>query len=179
MKITGPGQPPTPGAEGVANNAGVADNEGVAGAGPAGASPSGSAFAAKLAGTAGVEAAPPSGIAAAGAVPVQDLAADLQAGTLDAFEILHFIARKRLAAGKLTVVDATNVQSESRKPLVALNLYLTSTDEDLAKQIAREVRESSGGLPAVRAIGFFDTGPMVQRRLQQPMHDQVRIPPDR
>ena len=32
--------------------------------------------------------------------------------------MLHFIARKRPAAGKLTVVDATNVQPESRKPLV-------------------------------------------------------------
>src|SRR5512133_2805654 len=43
-----------------------------------------------------------------------------QAATPDAFEVLHFIARKRLAAGKLTVVDATNVQSESRKPLIEL-----------------------------------------------------------
>ena len=40
--------------------------------------------------------------------------------TNEAFEALHFIARKRLALGKLTVVDATNVQPESRKPLVAL-----------------------------------------------------------
>jgi len=38
-----------------------------------------------------------------------------QAATKDAFELLHFIARKRLAACKLTVVDATNVQPESRK----------------------------------------------------------------
>src|SRR5207248_8215587 len=29
-----------------------------------------------------------------------------QAATKDAFEVLHFIASKRLAAGKLTVVDA-------------------------------------------------------------------------
>lgn len=43
-----------------------------------------------------------------------------QAATKDAFEVLHFIARKRLAAGRLTVIDATNVQPESRKPLVAL-----------------------------------------------------------
>lgn len=43
-----------------------------------------------------------------------------QAATGDAFEVLHFIARKRLAAGKLTVVDATNVQPEARKPLVQL-----------------------------------------------------------
>jgi protein phosphatase len=43
-----------------------------------------------------------------------------QASTKDAFEVLHFIARKRLTAGKLTVIDATNVQPDSRKPLVAL-----------------------------------------------------------
>jgi polynucleotide kinase-phosphatase len=43
-----------------------------------------------------------------------------QAATRDAFEVLHFIAAKRLAAGKLTVVDATNVQPEARKPLVQL-----------------------------------------------------------
>jgi protein phosphatase len=43
-----------------------------------------------------------------------------QEATNDAFELLHFIAAKRLAAGRLTVVDATNVQPEARKPLVAL-----------------------------------------------------------
>jgi protein phosphatase len=43
-----------------------------------------------------------------------------QTATKDAFEVLHFIASKRLAVGRLTVVDATNVQPESRKPLVAL-----------------------------------------------------------
>jgi protein phosphatase len=43
-----------------------------------------------------------------------------QSATNDAFAVLHYIARKRLAAGRLTVVDATNVQPESRKPLVEL-----------------------------------------------------------
>lgn len=43
-----------------------------------------------------------------------------QEATNDAFDVLHYIARKRLAAGRLTVVDATNVQPEGRKPLVAL-----------------------------------------------------------
>ena len=43
-----------------------------------------------------------------------------QAATKDAFEVLRFVASKRLAAGRLTVVDATNVQPEARKPLVAL-----------------------------------------------------------
>lgn len=43
-----------------------------------------------------------------------------QSATKDAFEILHYIAAKRLAVGKLTVIDATNVQPEDRKPLVQL-----------------------------------------------------------
>src|SRR5579871_4130871 len=43
-----------------------------------------------------------------------------QEATHDAFEVLHFIAAKRLAAGRLTVVDATNVQPEARRPLVEL-----------------------------------------------------------
>jgi len=43
-----------------------------------------------------------------------------QSATKDAFDALHFIAGKRLAAGKLTVVDATNVQREARRPLVEL-----------------------------------------------------------
>lgn len=42
----------------------------------------------------------------------------------------------------------------ARKPLVAFNLYLDGTDVDAARDVARAVRESSGGLPAVRAIGF-------------------------
>ena len=43
-----------------------------------------------------------------------------QSATTDAFAALHFIAGRRLARGKLTVVDATSVQTEARKPLVAL-----------------------------------------------------------
>ena len=42
----------------------------------------------------------------------------------------------------------------ARKPLVAFNVYLDGTDEAAAKEIARDVRESSGGLPALRAIAF-------------------------
>jgi protein phosphatase len=43
-----------------------------------------------------------------------------QSATADAFEVLHFIARKRLAAGRLTVADATSVQAGARKPLIEL-----------------------------------------------------------
>src|SRR6202162_2485469 len=43
-----------------------------------------------------------------------------QAATNDAFEVLYFIASKRLTTGKLVVIDATNVQIEARKPIIAL-----------------------------------------------------------
>ncbi|MCX4748976.1 polynucleotide kinase-phosphatase [Kitasatospora sp. NBC_01287] len=43
-----------------------------------------------------------------------------QSASADAFELLHYIVGKRLAAGRLTVVDATNVQPAARKQLVAL-----------------------------------------------------------
>lgn len=40
--------------------------------------------------------------------------------TSEAFELAHFIVRQRLKLGKLTVVDATNVQPASRKPLLEI-----------------------------------------------------------
>ncbi|MEV6588984.1 polynucleotide kinase-phosphatase [Streptomyces acidicola] len=43
-----------------------------------------------------------------------------QSASRDAFEVLHYIAGKRLAAGRRTVVDATSVQQESRRQLVDL-----------------------------------------------------------
>ncbi|MFI8965407.1 polynucleotide kinase-phosphatase [Streptomyces sp. NPDC053493] len=43
-----------------------------------------------------------------------------QSASKDAFDVLHYIAGKRLAAGRLTVVDATNVQREARRQLVQL-----------------------------------------------------------
>ena len=43
-----------------------------------------------------------------------------QAATPLAFQLLEYIAGLRLAAGRLTVIDATNVQPEARKKLVAL-----------------------------------------------------------
>ncbi|MBI3923229.1 MAG: polynucleotide kinase-phosphatase [Armatimonadetes bacterium] len=43
-----------------------------------------------------------------------------QSATKAAFEVLHSIVARRLAAGRLTVIDATNVQPEARKPLIEL-----------------------------------------------------------
>ena len=41
-----------------------------------------------------------------------------QSATNAAFDVLRFIASKRLEAGRLTVIDATNVQMESRRSLL-------------------------------------------------------------
>ena len=41
-----------------------------------------------------------------------------QSATKDAFELLHLILEKRLQRGRVTVVDATNVQALARKPLL-------------------------------------------------------------
>ncbi len=46
--------------------------------------------------------------------------ANSQEATGDAFDVLQYVAGKRLARGLLTVIDATNVQPEARKPLVEL-----------------------------------------------------------
>jgi protein phosphatase len=43
-----------------------------------------------------------------------------QTVTAEAFDLVHTIIRKRLALGRLTVVDATNVQKDARKPLIAI-----------------------------------------------------------
>lgn len=57
----------------------------------------------------------------------------------------------RLGSAGATVVGA-------REPLIAYNVNLRTADLGIAKEIARKVRESSGGLPAVRAIGLAVVG---------------------
>lgn len=53
----------------------------------------------------------------------------------------------------------------ARRPLVAFNVNLASDDLDLARRIARTVRESGGGLPHVKAIGVRVSSP--RRNLAQ------------
>ncbi|MGW0508352.1 polynucleotide kinase-phosphatase [Streptomyces olivaceoviridis] len=43
-----------------------------------------------------------------------------QSASRDAFDVLHYIAGKRLAAGRRTVVDATSVQQDGRRQLIDL-----------------------------------------------------------
>ena len=65
-----------------------------------------------------------------------------QAATGDAFDLLHEIVRKRLARGHLTVVDATNVQPEARKSLIALakefHLFAEAIVFDLSERVCQD-----------------------------------------
>ncbi|MCY3866270.1 MAG: glutamate formimidoyltransferase [Chloroflexi bacterium] len=46
----------------------------------------------------------------------------------------------------------------AREILIAFNVYLDTTDLSIAKAIARAIRQSSGGMPGVQALGFFVQG---------------------
>ena len=65
-----------------------------------------------------------------------------QSATPQAFEVLNFIAAKRLAAGKLTVIDATNVQPEARKSLLELartyHTLVTAIVFNMPEKLCRE-----------------------------------------
>ncbi|WP_046779568.1 polynucleotide kinase-phosphatase [Streptomyces yangpuensis] len=77
-----------------------------------------------------------------------------QSASRDAFDVLHYIAGKRLAAGRLTVVDATSVQSEARRQLVALarehDVLPIAIVLDMPEQVCAErnaARPDRAGLP--------------------------------
>src|SRR5262245_57154667 len=46
----------------------------------------------------------------------------------------------------------------ARNPLIAFNVYLTTTEVDIAKKIAKAIRQSSGGLRYVKALGLSVEG---------------------
>jgi glutamate formiminotransferase len=46
----------------------------------------------------------------------------------------------------------------ARRPLIAFNLYLNTSEQQIARQIARALRERDGGLPGVRALGLLVGG---------------------
>ncbi|BAB75430.1 polynucleotide kinase-phosphatase [Anabaena sp. FACHB-709] len=65
-----------------------------------------------------------------------------QSASRDAFDVLHYITTKRLAAGKLTVIDATNVQPEDRKTLLQMakqyHCFTVAIVFDLPEELCHE-----------------------------------------
>src|SRR5262245_40787437 len=92
-----------------------------------------------------------------------------QSASDDAFSALHFVAARRLARGRLTVIDATNVQPEARKPLVALareyHVLPVAVVLDLPERVCHD-RNSS------RADRHF--GPHVVRNQKIQLHRSLR-----
>lgn len=58
----------------------------------------------------------------------------------------------------------------ARKPLIAFNVNLATEDVAIAKRIAVAIRESSGGLPAVQAMGVLLDNPGGRRHAQVSMN---------
>ncbi|HUI89635.1 MAG TPA: glutamate formimidoyltransferase [Anaerolineales bacterium] len=57
---------------------------------------------------------------------------------------------------KLGTAGATVIGA--RSPLIAFNVYLTTSEVDIAKKIAKAIRQSSGGLRYVKALGLLVEG---------------------
>ena len=74
------------------------------------------------------------------------------AGLLETTHVHDVGPRRLLDTAGAIVVGA-------RPFLIAFNIELDTTDLKLAQQIAKEIRESSGGLPAIQAKGFMLTDP--------------------
>ena len=92
-----------------------------------------------------------------------------QSATDDAFASLHFVAARRLARAKLTVVDATNVQPEARKPLVALareyHVLPVAIVLDLPERVCHDRNRSRADR---------DFGPHVVRNQRSQLHRSLR-----
>jgi protein phosphatase len=86
-----------------------------------------------------------------------------QSATPEAFEVLHFIAAKRLAAGRLTVIDATNVQSEARRPLLALAREYHCLSVAIVFDLPADVCQANNRFRPARDFGLS----VIHRQIQQ------------
>jgi glutamate formiminotransferase len=67
------------------------------------------------------------------------------------------------------------VLATARRPLVAFNVDLATDDVELAKSIAAELREASGGLPGVRALGLY-LAERGRAQVSTNVHDHLAVP---
>lgn len=76
--------------------------------------------------------------------------------------------------GPARVGPAGAVIVGARRFLIAFNVFLKSSDVELARRIARRIRERNGGLPAVRALGLLVGG---QAQVSMNLVDFRQTPP--
>lgn len=79
-----------------------------------------------------------------------------QLASPDAFEVLHLVAAKRLARRRLTVVDATNLQAQARRPLRELagryHCALVAIVFDLPEEVCQQWNRRRGRMVPRQAI---------------------------
>ncbi len=90
--------------------------------------------------------------------------------TREAFEVLRFIAAKRLELGRLTVIDATNVQAESRKPLVELARQYHCLPVAIVLNLPERVCHARNAVRLDRAFG-----PHVVRNQSSQLRRSIRM----
>jgi predicted kinase len=88
-----------------------------------------------------------------------------QAATRDAFDVLGYIAAKRLAAGRLTVIDATNVQADARRPLIELARAHDVLPVAIVLDVPEQICAQRNASRADRSFG---------RQVIRRQHDQLR-----
>ncbi len=93
-----------------------------------------------------------------------------QTSSKDAFELVHFIAGKRLSLARLTVIDATNVQPESRKPLIAVAREYHSIPVAIVFNIPERLCHERN-----RSRPDRDFGPHVIRQQRQQLRRSLRM----
>lgn len=93
-----------------------------------------------------------------------------QSASADAFDVLHYIAGKRLAAGRLTVVDATNVQPAARRQLVELAREYDVLPVAVVLDVPAQVCAERNALRPDRA----KLGPHVIQRQQRELRSSLR-----
>lgn len=77
-----------------------------------------------------------------------------QKATGEAFALLNDIVRKRLALGRLTVIDATNVQKEDRKPLIQLAREYHALPTAIVLNIPERICHERNEMREDRNMGF-------------------------
>jgi glutamate formiminotransferase / formiminotetrahydrofolate cyclodeaminase len=86
--------------------------------------------------------------------PGRQSLADVRRGEYEGLKADVAAGRRLPDFGPHEIGKAGAVAVGARKPLIAFNVYFRGQDEDAVKAVARAVRESTGGLRNVRAIGF-------------------------
>ena len=94
-----------------------------------------------------------------------------QDATKDAFELLHFMAAKRLAGRRLTVVDATSVRPEDRKPLVELARKYHALPVAIALDPTEEVGQTLPWRPWAWSFAHVSRSPSVRLNTSAPGSD--------